>query len=89
MIFQTANTYCNNLQADINAEQHVTDRFLGQEKSAVNADLVRKQDMHLIPICATMYLLAVRVLDRHNAFWIAEADSHSILTDQILEMQKS
>jgi hypothetical protein len=66
MWFHTAKTNCNNLQADINAEQHVTDRFLGQEKSAANAVLLRKQDMRLIPICATMYLLAVRILDGHD-----------------------
>lgn len=42
------------------------DRFLGQEKSAANAVLLRKQDMRLIPICATMYLLAVRLPDARH-----------------------
>lgn len=39
----------------------ITDRFIGHEDSAVNKALLRKQDFRLIPICATMYLLAVRL----------------------------
>ncbi|KAF7556145.1 hypothetical protein G7Z17_g1648 [Cylindrodendrum hubeiense] len=40
------------------------DVFSGQEDSKANKDLLRKQDIRLIPICAMMYLLAY--LDRSN-----------------------
>lgn len=49
---------------DAPQEGTIIDRFIGQEGSAANKILLRKQDMRLIPICALMYLLAY--LDRSN-----------------------
>ncbi|PSN74842.1 MFS transporter [Corynespora cassiicola Philippines] len=42
----------------------VADRFEGQEGTTANKAILRKQDTRLIPVCATMYLLAY--LDRSN-----------------------
>ncbi|KAF4466557.1 MFS transporter [Fusarium albosuccineum] len=44
--------------------QNLVDHFLGHENSEVNKALLKKQDWRIIPICATMYLLAY--LDRSN-----------------------
>jgi hypothetical protein len=53
------------LEKALGSSEAVVDHFLGQETSAINKALLRKQDFRLIPICATMYLLAVSFQRNH------------------------
>ncbi|KAF2020465.1 permease of the major facilitator superfamily [Aaosphaeria arxii CBS 175.79] len=55
---------------------------LEKEKSSANKTLLRKQDFRLIPICATMYLLAY--LDRSNignAKVMNSEEGHDLMTE--------
>ncbi|KAM0325170.1 hypothetical protein ACHAQA_007709 [Verticillium albo-atrum] len=58
------------------------DSFVDQESSEANKRLLRKQDWRLIPMCATMYLLAY--LDRSNignAKVMNSEDGDDLMTD--------
>ncbi|KAF4452352.1 hypothetical protein F53441_4804 [Fusarium austroafricanum] len=62
--------------------QVLVDHFLGQEDSKANKALLRKQDYRIIPICATMYLLAY--LDRSNignAKVMNSESGHDLMTE--------
>ncbi|KIL92420.1 hypothetical protein FAVG1_04831 [Fusarium avenaceum] len=62
--------------------ENLVDHFQGQEKSEANQTLLRKQDWRIIPICATMYLLAY--LDRSNignAKVMNSESGHDLMTE--------